>query len=151
MIISKPSFIRHLRMQPVALLMAVAFVVVAIVPVHAHSERPGSFADLADQLSPAVVNISTTTVIENQQNNFPQFPPGSPFEDFLEEFRDRGSKRQAQALGSGFIVDKKGIVVTNNHVIEAAVLMPITSPSRLNKGPPELPRLIEASVWMKSS
>ena len=126
MIISKPSFIRHLSMQPVALLMAIAFVVVAIVPVQAHSERPGSFADLADQLSPAVVNISTTTVIENQQNNFPQFPPGSPFEDFLEEFRDRGSKRQAQALGSGFIVDKKGIVVTNNHVIESADQIKVT-------------------------
>ena len=126
----KPSFIRQKTMQsvmqPIAMVMSVAFLVVAIVPAHAHSERPGSFADLADQLSPAVVNISTTMVIENQQNNFPQFPPGSPFEDFLEEFRDRGSKRQSNALGSGFIVDKKGIVVTNNHVIESADQIKVT-------------------------
>ena len=126
MIYSKPSFIRQLNRQPLALLMSVAFVFVTILPVQAHSERPGSFADLAEKLSPAVVNISTTTVVENQQNNFPQFPPGSPFEDFLEEFRDRGSKRQAQALGSGFIVDAKGIVVTNNHVIESADQIKVT-------------------------
>ena len=88
-------------------------------------DRP-SFADLAEKLSPAVVNISTTTVLTDQPNNFPQFPPGSPFEDFLEEFRDRGSKRQSQALGSGFIIDPEGIVVTNNHVIEAADQIRVT-------------------------
>ena len=99
--------------------LAMLFIFALSLPVSA-ADRPESFADLAERLSPAVVNISTTTVIENQNNNFPQFPPGSPFEDFLEEFRNRDSKRQAQALGSGFIVDPKGIVVTNNHVIEEA-------------------------------
>lgn len=94
-------------------------------PSFAHDERP-SLADLAERLSPAVVNISTTTVLENQPNNFPQFPPGSPFEDFLEEFRNRGSKRQSQALGSGFIIDAGGIVVTNNHVIEEADQIRVT-------------------------
>lgn len=91
----------------------------------AHDERP-SLAELAERLSPAVVNISTTTVLENQPNNFPQFPPGSPFDDFLEEFRDRDTQRQAQALGSGFIIDPKGIVVTNNHVIEEADKIRVT-------------------------
>jgi len=99
--------------------MAMLMMVVWIIPASA-ADRPESFADLAERLSPAVVNISTTTVIQDQNNNFPQFPPGSPFEDFLEEFRNRDSKRQAQALGSGFIVDAAGIVVTNNHVIEEA-------------------------------
>ena len=96
-----------------------AMVIFTIMPAFAEN-RPNSFADLAERLTPSVVNISTTMVIEGQGNNFPKFPPGSPFEDFLEEFRNNGSKRQAQALGSGFIVDVSGIVVTNNHVIEAA-------------------------------
>lgn len=88
-------------------------------------ERPASFADLAERLSPSVVNVSTTTVVDGN-NNFPQFPPGSPFEDFLEDFRNKGSKRQARALGSGFIIDASGIVVTNNHVIEKADEISVT-------------------------
>jgi serine protease Do len=81
---------------------------------------PGSFADLAEKLMPSVVNISTTTIITTQSNPFPfEFPPGSPFEDM---FKDFGSpqERQSAALGSGFIIDEKGIVVTNNHVIQDA-------------------------------
>jgi len=121
MIQSKPTF-----MRPFVTMMSVVAFVITIVPVHAHSDRPESFADLAEQLSPAVVNISTTTVIENNNNFVPQFPPGSPFEDFLDDFRDRGGQRKAQALGSGFIVDPKGIVVTNNHVIEEADQITVT-------------------------
>ncbi len=86
------------------------------------ADRPDSFADLAERLSPAVVNISTTMVVrENGRPQLPQFPEGSPFEDFFREFEDRGERsRRAQSLGSGFIVDSAGIVVTNNHVIENA-------------------------------
>ncbi len=81
---------------------------------------PGSFADLAEKLMPSVVNISTTTTITTQSNPFPfQFPPGSPFEDMFKEF-GAPQERQSSALGSGFIIDKKGIVVTNNHVISDA-------------------------------
>ncbi len=81
---------------------------------------PNSFADLADKLMPSVVNISTTTTITTQSNPFPfQFPPGSPFEDMFKEF-GAPQERQSAALGSGFIIDKKGIVVTNNHVITGA-------------------------------
>ena len=84
-------------------------------------DRPRSFADLAEQLSPAVVNISTTTITgDNRGQQIPQFPPGSPFEDFFKDFQDRGNQRRSQALGSGFIIDSEGIVVTNNHVIEGA-------------------------------
>jgi serine protease Do len=81
---------------------------------------PVSFADLAEQLMPSVVNISSTQTIKTTSNPFPfQFPPGSPFEDMFKEF-NRPSERKATALGSGFIIDKKGIVVTNNHVIQGA-------------------------------
>ena len=81
---------------------------------------PGSFADLAEKLMPSVVNISTTTVITTQSNPFPfEFPPGSPFEDMFKEF-GTPQERQSSALGSGFIINEEGIVVTNNHVIQDA-------------------------------
>jgi serine protease Do len=81
---------------------------------------PASFADLAERLMPSVVNISTTQTVTTNLNPFPfQFPPGSPFEDMFKEF-GAPQKRKATALGSGFIIDSKGIVVTNNHVIQGA-------------------------------
>ena len=81
---------------------------------------PESFADLAEKLMPSVVYISTTQTIVTKVNPFPfQFPPGSPFEDMFKEF-STPQKRKASALGSGFIIDAKGIVVTNNHVIKDA-------------------------------
>ena len=82
---------------------------------------PASFADLAEKLMPSVVNISTTQTVVTRSNPFPnfQFPPGSPFEDMFKEF-GTPQERQSSALGSGFIIDEKGIVVTNNHVIEGA-------------------------------
>jgi len=81
---------------------------------------PASFADLAERLMPSVVNISTTQTVTTTTNPFPfQFPPGSPFEDMFKEF-GTPQERKSSALGSGFIIDKKGIVVTNNHVIQDA-------------------------------
>ena len=81
---------------------------------------PASFADLAEKLMPSVVNISTTQTVVTSTNPFPfEFPPGSPFEDLFKEF-GTPQKRKASALGSGFIIDAKGIVVTNNHVIQGA-------------------------------
>ena len=84
-------------------------------------EIPGSFADLAEKLMPSVVNISTTQTVVTRSNPFPnfQFPPGSPFEDMFKEF-GTPQERQSSALGSGFIIEESGIVVTNNHVIEGA-------------------------------
>jgi serine protease Do len=89
---------------------------------------PDGFADLAERLLPAVVNISTTQTVKREGNNqqqMPQFPPGSPFEEFFKEFFDRQQRRDAPArratsLGSGFIIDPAGLVVTNNHVIADA-------------------------------
>ena len=82
---------------------------------------PSSFADLAEKLMPSVVNISTTQTVVERSNPFPnfQFPPGSPFGDMFKEF-GTPQERQSSALGSGFIIDEEGIVVTNNHVIEGA-------------------------------
>jgi serine protease Do len=81
---------------------------------------PGSFADLAERLMPSVVNISTTTTVTTQSNQFPfKFPPGSPFEDMFKEFGEP-KERKSAALGSGFIIDEKGVIVTNNHVIADA-------------------------------
>ncbi len=81
---------------------------------------PESFADLAEKLMPSVVNISTTQTVVSNSNPFPfQFPPGSPFEDMFKEF-GAPQERQSSALGSGFIIDSNGIVVTNNHVIQDA-------------------------------
>ena len=81
---------------------------------------PSSFADLAERVMPSVVNVSTTTTVTTQANPFPfEFPPGSPFEDMFKEF-GAPQKRKSSALGSGFIIDEKGIVITNNHVIQGA-------------------------------
>ena len=81
---------------------------------------PDSFADLADKLMPSVVNISTTQTVRTTTNQFPfQFPPGSPFGEMFKDF-ERPTERKASSLGSGFIIDTKGTVVTNNHVISGA-------------------------------
>ena len=95
---------------------------------------PDSFADLVEKLLPAVVNISTTQKIqqtaESEGQEAPQapqfqFPEGSPFREFFDQFnRRRGGsphpQHNATSLGSGFIIDAEGYVVTNNHVIEGA-------------------------------
>jgi len=81
---------------------------------------PDSFADLAEKLMPSVVNISTTQTIKTSANPFPfEFPPGSPFEEMFKDYQ-RPTERKASSLGSGFIINKDGTVITNNHVIQNA-------------------------------
>ena len=86
--------------------------------------RPESLAPLAEKISPSVVNITTTTVIEGRTGPQGIVPEGSPFEDFFRDFQDRNGKqdrpRRTSALGSGFVISEDGYVVTNNHVIEGA-------------------------------
>ncbi|NDV00153.1 Do family serine endopeptidase [Pseudoroseicyclus tamaricis] len=85
-------------------------------------DRPESFAELAQIVSPAVVNITTTTMVAGGTMPEGMVPEGSPFEDFFRDFQDRGGQapRRSQALGSGFVISSDGYVVTNNHVIEGA-------------------------------
>ena len=100
---------------------SLAFVLIFFVKSYSYGKNiPSSFADLAEKLMPSVVNIASTQTVKTSSNPFPfQFPPGSPFEDMFKDF-NQPAERQATALGSGFIIDKKGIVVTNNHVIQGA-------------------------------
>ena len=99
-----------------------SFIFIFVFNLNSNSQSiPGSFADLAEKLMPSVVNISTTQTVVTRSNPFPgfEFPPGSPFGDMFKEF-GTPQERQSSALGSGFIIDEKGIVVTNNHVIDGA-------------------------------
>ncbi|MGJ8622563.1 MAG: Do family serine endopeptidase [Yoonia sp.] len=103
--------------------LAVAFaMVMAQVTAAAAQERPATFADLAEQISPAVVNITTSTTIAGRTGPRGLVPDGSPFEDFFNDL-DRGpgeGTRRSSALGSGFVISADGYIVTNNHVIEGA-------------------------------
>ena len=113
------------RATPLRALWLMALVVgLLLAQTIAAQARPDSFADLADKVSPSVVNITTSTVVERGTGPAPMVPEGSPFEDFFKQFRDRMGEgdrpRRSSALGSGFVISEDGFVVTNNHVIESA-------------------------------
>jgi serine protease Do len=91
---------------------------------------PDSFADLAEKLLPTVVNISTSQTLKaaGPKLALPDLPPGSPLEDFFKDFleKNRALPRHVTSLGSGFIIDPSGYVVTNNHVIADADQITVT-------------------------
>ncbi|MDF3414189.1 DegQ family serine endoprotease [Sulfitobacter sp. M57] len=109
------------------MLTVLAFALVLLQAVAAFA-KPESLAPLAEKISPSVVNITTSTVVEGRTGPRGIVPEGSPFEDFFREFQDRNNggdgegrrPRRSSALGSGFVISEDGFVVTNNHVIEGA-------------------------------
>ncbi len=126
-----PLFARQSR-RSTALALAAAVVAIPLVAAPAAARGPDNIADVAEKVINAVVNISTSQTV-NRNSATPQVPPGSPFEEFFGDlFKDRGNNQQGNnqnrqntprrvnSLGSGFIIDASGIVVTNNHVIADA-------------------------------
>ena len=119
---------RHLILALAGPLLAMLFAAFIVSPAAARG-APDSFADLAERLSPAVVNISTSQVLKPGDMAIPGVPEDSPLNDFFDEFMEQqqGPRPQrVQSLGSGFVIDPKGIVITNNHVIEGADKIEVT-------------------------
>ena len=116
---------RRLIAAAAALVLALPFGMAVSGPVDAAARGPADIADLAGELLDSVVNISTSQTVQGSPGiPMPEVPPGSPFEDFFEEFFERNQQnnrpRRVNSLGSGFVIDPDGIIVTNNHVIADA-------------------------------
>ncbi|WP_119420129.1 DegQ family serine endoprotease [Desertibaculum subflavum] len=117
------------QLQRMVAVAAVATIAALQFPVPAEARgAPDSFADMVEKLMPAVVNIATTQKLPERRQGtpeMPKLPPGSPFEEFFKDFFDRQQRGQQQrrpatSLGSGFVIDASGYIVTNNHVIDGA-------------------------------
>ncbi|MEJ2118976.1 MAG: serine protease, partial [Alphaproteobacteria bacterium] len=105
-----------------AFIAAVLFLCLFAPVTNAQTIGPASVADVAEKLQDAVVNISTTQKLKDSREvRVPKAPKGSPFEEFFQDFFDNQERGQrTNSLGSGFIIDPSGLIVTNNHVIESA-------------------------------
>src|SRR5580693_3780190 len=124
--------LRHLSrfMRHDAAIAAIAAALVVLPAPPAAARGPENIADVAEQVISAVVNVSTSQKVDGHIGNLPDLPPGSPMEKFFDDFfkhhhgqnNDDGDSEphRVNSLGSGFIIDPSGIVVTNNHVIADA-------------------------------
>jgi serine protease Do len=128
--------------RPALIALAATALALPVLSSPALARGPENIADVAEKVIDAVVNISTSQKVEGRSSPLPQLPPGSPFEEFFEEFfknrRGQGdtpnrAPRRVSSLGSGFVIDASGVVVTNNHVISEAdeITVIFTDGSRL--------------------
>jgi serine protease Do len=109
------------RSAALALVLAIA----PLLSTASFARGPESVADIAEELQNTVVNISTTQTLKGPaEKTAPPGPKGSPFEEFFNDFFDEqdkeGQSRKVSSLGSGFVIEPSGLIVTNNHVIEGA-------------------------------
>ncbi|OYU86908.1 MAG: serine protease [Bradyrhizobiaceae bacterium PARB1] len=136
-VLTSPRRMRNFGLRPLMAAIAVG-TVVSMSSLPAYARGPDGIADVAEKVIDSVVNISTSSTVEAKNSGeggrgaMPQLPPGSPFEEFFEDFfKNRGGRgggekgsgmqpRKTNSLGSGFIIDAAGLVVTNNHVIDGA-------------------------------
>jgi len=134
------SWARRLRSTLTAIAVGTGFSIAALLGVGtAFARGPVSVADIAEGLQETVVNISTTQTIEGRDEGPPvrKGPKSSPFEEFFDDFFDEegpdGKPRKVSSLGSGFVIDPSGLIVTNNHVIEGAdeIIVNFTDGSKL--------------------
>jgi serine protease Do len=124
---------RHFNSRHFGLAAALTAAIFVLPARPAAARGPENIADVAEQVIDAVVNVSTSQKVDARVSGMPDLPPGSPMEEFFDEFfkKHRGqggdnggdsdnSPRRVTSLGSGFIIDPSGLVVTNNHVIADA-------------------------------